>query len=44
MSSGEIVTQTKLLMIAGVDSLETLARICMDGVFQMIQNLVGLAI
>lgn len=44
MSSGEIVTQTKLLMIAGVDSLEALARVCMDGVFQMVQNLVGLAI
>lgn len=38
------MTQAKLLMIAGVDSLEALARVCMDGAFQIVQNLVEVMI
>lgn len=38
------MTQTKLLMIAGVDSLEALVRVCMDGAFQIVQNLVEVII
>lgn len=38
------MTQAKLLTIIGVDSFETLARVCMDGAFQIVQNLVEVMI